>query len=565
MKEQIAALNEIREDLKKENGESKSPFMKLGDGEAPLLNYSLPQSSSFSTYGSMFVDIDNSYFNEKSKEVPKNNYFSRVKEMEPNVLRKEFSQAVQLQDDLNPLLANVKLLRKNIDLNKTNLEAIALSEEVDKARFFEKGNLLNEVQLSNIAKEGFMPIISAKFGGFQTRVNLVKEPESPNPRIYIIEEYKTSSFLGDYGAGRTIQTFSLLPGEKTTISVKTYRDSSSTKTKSENLLDSFSQSSADEMEDFLEEENSSSSQSTSSSSNKAKVEASVSGVIAKVVGASASGGYEYNSNKTSSRTANSSAVNRALSRHVSESNSNRNIEVNTSTTETVTEGEEHLTVREIENINKSRVLNFVFRQLLQEYVSITYLSNIRIAYTNGYMESLRVVDVEDIDMLLDEVIEKSKIEEVKGRILREYLSILNYKNDFIPFIEQQNVTIDPEKIFGESEEKTFWRKTNVVDKYNLGNITLDIPGVILQVQTNILRTQSLVADAILGQGEALDIFNARAQDAISIRENITNLETIQQLEVINSIDDSNVKAEMYKKVFEDCCNCPCQHITINKQ
>ena len=43
------------------------------------------------------------------------------------------------------------------------------------------------------------------------------------------------------------------------------------------------------------------------------------------------------------------------------------------------------------------------------------------------METLRVVDVEDIDMLLDEVIEKSKIEEVKGRILREYLSILNYK------------------------------------------------------------------------------------------------------------------------------------------
>ena len=71
-----------------------------------------------------------------------------------------------------------------------------------------------------------------------------------------------------------------------------------------------------------------------------------------------------------------------------------------------------------------------------------------LAYTNGYMETLRVVDVEDIDMLLDEVIEKSKIEEVKGRILREYLSILNYKNDFIPFIEQQNVTIDPEKIFG---------------------------------------------------------------------------------------------------------------------
>ena len=37
-----------------------------------------------------------------------------------------------------------------------------------------------------------------------------------------------------------------------------------------------------------------------------------------------------------------------------------------------------------------------------------------LAYTNGYMETLRVVDVEDIDMLLDEVIEKLKIEEKKS-------------------------------------------------------------------------------------------------------------------------------------------------------
>lgn len=39
------------------------------------------------------------------------------------------------------------------------------------------------------------------------------------PTFLIVEEYRLSNFLGQYGAGRTVKTFSLLPGESTTISV----------------------------------------------------------------------------------------------------------------------------------------------------------------------------------------------------------------------------------------------------------------------------------------------------------------------------------------------------------
>jgi hypothetical protein len=39
------------------------------------------------------------------------------------------------------------------------------------------------------------------------------------PRLMIVEIYRLSSFLGNYGAGRVVKTFSLLPGEKTKISV----------------------------------------------------------------------------------------------------------------------------------------------------------------------------------------------------------------------------------------------------------------------------------------------------------------------------------------------------------
>ena len=47
------------------------------------------------------------------------------------------------------------------------------------------------------------------------------------------------------------------------------------------------------------------------------------------------------------------------------------------------------------NPNQSRVLNFVFRQLLQEYVTIMYLSNVKIGFSNGHPESQVIMPIEN--------------------------------------------------------------------------------------------------------------------------------------------------------------------------
>jgi hypothetical protein len=441
------------------------------------------------------------------------------------------------------------------------LEAISVAQlrpeiEAIKPNLVERSNFLNEVQLTRIAKDGMMPIVCQKFGGLGTKVNLIKRPVKPVPRIYVIEEYKTCSYLGDYGAGRTVQTYSLLPGEKSTISIKTYKDIETTRTHSENLLDSFSEGSADEMENLIESENSTSDTNTDSITNNVKVDVSISAKLFKLVNLGVSAGYSRSRTKTASRTANSRALNRALNKHVSQSNSTRNVEVNTSTSESVKQGEENSTIREIQNINKSRVLNFVFRQLLQEYISITTLSNIRIAYTNGYMETLKVVDLEDLNSLLEEVIVPSEIENVTKEILKSYCKIMNYNDDFIDFIEKIEVK------YGEcvdlNEIETFWRKRKVTDTYKAegGGLEIKVQGVILEVQKNILRTPSLVVDALLGQGEALDCFNTKAQDAVAIGENLKNLELLQKLELVEGVTDPIQKMEMYKKVFGTCCDTP---------
>src|SRR5205823_11581697 len=70
---------------------------------------------------------------------------------------------------------------------------------------------------------GLMPSVYRSFGG-ASRMILIKQPEKPVPRLFAVEEYKVCSYLGNYGAGKTVKTFTLLPGERTTITINSYTD-----------------------------------------------------------------------------------------------------------------------------------------------------------------------------------------------------------------------------------------------------------------------------------------------------------------------------------------------------
>ena len=66
------------------------------------------------------------------------------------------------------------------------------------------------------------PVFYRSMGG-SLRLRFVKMPEDPEPRLILVETYKLTSFPGDYGAGTTIKTFSLLPKEETEISIRTWK------------------------------------------------------------------------------------------------------------------------------------------------------------------------------------------------------------------------------------------------------------------------------------------------------------------------------------------------------
>jgi hypothetical protein len=208
--------------------------------------------------------------------------------------------------------------------------------------------------------------------------------------------------------------------------------------------------------------------------------------------------------------------------------------VNTSTQESYKESEEVSTVRNLENINKSRVLNFVFRQLLQEYVSITYLDDIKIGFSNGYPGLYEVASVQQMDEFLAKYINDANIAAVKNMILNNYFNVENHEGNPKSFLQAKEI-----KNYDNSIRSYHSKKSGVLDTYQRvkdvetgsTGLKIGIKGVILNVDVNILRTDSIIADALLGQGEALDCFNAQLQDAAVVNALLQNAKLDQSIDL----------------------------------
>jgi hypothetical protein len=86
------------------------------------------------------------------------------------------------------------------------------------------------------------------------------------------------------------------------------------------------------------------------------------------------------------------------------------------------------------------------------------------------------------------------------------------------------------------------------------NITIN--GVIADITLRTLPTDSVIVDALLGHGEALDCFNLHLQESAIEEAKLNNDIKQQTIDILNAITDPVEKATLYKKVFGDCCDVP---------
>ena len=238
-----------------------------------------------------------------------------------------------------------------------------------------------------------------------------------------------SSYLGAYGAGRVLKTFTLLPGEKTKISVKTYTRRTTDQKAASSILDSYTEESADEFENSLSSEQSDKRSETENFEYHAEAEASASWGWGS---AKVSGGVKGGT--SSAREEFAKNVSNATQKHCAKASSKRDVQVNTSYEVKEETGEETAIERAIENVNLSRVLNFVFRQMNQQFITILALVDVRVAFFNGHQLAAREVALPQLDSLLEEYIVPARRAEVRAAILEQIQDIRDYNDQPHPFI-----------------------------------------------------------------------------------------------------------------------------------
>lgn len=372
--------------------------------------------------------------------------------------------------------------------------------------------VLRSIQPSTMAREmldGRVPIAHYTMGGRPT-VSYVIAPPTVKPKLMLVERYRLSTFLGNYGAGRTVKTFSLLPGEQTTISVKTFRKTAEERQEASSILDSYTTETAEEFEESVTAEQSHKEEHEQSFAYHAEAKAEAKWGWGN---ASASGGVKGGSNSARQESAKNIAT--ATSKHAAEASAKREVEIDTNYEVREETGEETSIERKLENINLSRTLNFVFRQMNQEFITLLHLVDVRVGFTNGGFAvrpatgtlggiEYQEVALPDLDELLEDVIVEDQRDQVRQLIEDELSNIFDYRGELRSLVE--NVELP-----GADSEQTYLRVNpdlQATYEDETGN-EFTVPGIILSAEKNVMRTDGIAVEALLGGGEALDDY---AQD-----------------------------------------------------
>ena len=512
-----------------------APFIRLGDDgdDAPRLSYSIPESTNHIGLSVICIDIDQGDLNAETLE--------RLRE---NVDAKNAERPRPVPPDLG--ITGLTLVPKGPRMATVNsLRAVAEVYQENASNFI------------YAPAEGMLGFT----GDFDIILPRPHPPGRVFPKILFFEKLQISTFLGNYGAGRVIKTFSLFPGEKTRISLKTYQKTKQTEETTINfgssVLDSVTEEAATDFENSIQTESSnkytdSEADILSSQKNHSSKEGSGGAkVLWGLVEANGSGASSSGSETTgewgtrSAREDFARTVSNALFKHSARASSKRDVEINTSSEQTSTsvseQGSEQTIERQIENVNVSRTLNLVFRQMVQEYISVLHLTDVKIALYDESPGPYPQYSLHELDRFLDAYF--SDDEETRTRVLegiiRELFFIFDYQDEPQQFLEQVDLAFPQETIVVAGHEISLasvgYLRVNKSLRTQLADREfIEVPGVVLKENVITMRTDGVVVDGFLGSGGdpqagLLDTYSAALQ-----------VQTIRDMELRNGLTQEEI-------------------------
>lgn len=509
-----------------------TPFIRLGDGSrAPVLSYSLPEATSYAGRHYIRLDCPDDWFEQSHQD--------GTVTIRPDSLFGDLGVASLVEDLVADELTGVGILDRDVLASpESSVEHI----EALKGRY--ESTILRE------ARQGNVPVVIRNLYG-DKKLAFVTPPAKPKGKFILVESYQLSSYLGDYGAGRTLNTFSLLPGEKTKITIRSYTKSKTLSKQASSVFDSFTRESAKELEDTLQSEQSKKAENSESLAWHAEAKASAS--FLGVASASISGGAKGASSSRRGEMAKN--VKNATTKHAAKASAKRSVQVNTSSEEELEAGSETAIERELQNINLSRTLNFVFRQMNQEFITLLHLTDLRIAWYDGTPGSYEEVPISELDEMVARHVIPSQVQNAYQTILAEIEYVVDFRGEWVKLVDEQ--TIPPRSANPTFRYHAVTQREDIYQSRE-GGLEIKVPGVILSVQRNTLRTEGVVVEALLGQGEALDEYALGLQREAVYEKSLENAQRQAEIAKVETMlelvrENDPERAQLLRQLLEPCC------------
>jgi hypothetical protein len=537
---------------------SNDPLIQLEEGGvAPVLRYDVPEPTSYDGKHFLRLTFDHDVFLPAASEMPGAAAATTFRQLPRDVLRAELDSWARTGTSARAGLPSVPtaLLRRasGAAVRPTSLDAPFV---VDTGTPTPPpppppppdDDLIDGLLAEVLAGKQFVTVVTVDG---EEEVEPVPVPTVPDPHLYLIESIRLSSFLGDYGAGRIVKTFSLLPGEVTRISMRTFRQQESSRKAASSVLDSLTNESAQDLQTSVVREQSDQRSFGTTSEYYADAEASARWGWGD---AKVSAGVKGSSN--AAREESVKNVANATAQHTARASAKREVEVNTSS-EASARSEDELSIeREIENINLSRTLNFVFRQMNQEFTTALHLTDVRVAFFNGDRASRREVPLSRLDDLLEEVVLPGDRDEVRAVVLEQLEAVRDRLG--VPVAVVERVEVGP----GDSFLRFDPALTSLVDDGR--GRTFTVPGLLLHQDRLVMRTEGVVVEALLGNGAALDGYAEQLQGLeVEQRGADVALATARaaQLALVNDViaDGDDARADRVERLVARCCPAPAGH------
>ena len=415
---------------------------------------------------------------------------------------------------------------------------------------------------------GQYPTFYRTMGG-RLKLRFVELPDEAEPTLIFIETYRLTTFPGDYGAGTAVKTFSLLPSEETEISVKTWKKSTQSTEQASSILDSYTQNKADEFEKGVQKEHSDQRKVVKSFSYHAEAEAKASWGWGS---AKVSGGVAGSSNSAREQAAKN--IMNATESHSQTSSAKRDVNIETSYERTADQGEEQTITRRIKNLNASRTLNFVFRQMNQEFHSLLHLTDIRVAFDNGFPGSMREYSLYELGDMVEAFMNPSTptgdntLQDLEGIVMSEYGpdKVFDYQGDPRQLVERITIPAtqpgqadyeylrviparkDPSSGIHVGRGKYVMREETEAQQEDVRHLD----GVIISARRLTMRTDGVIVESLLGKAPALDLYALDTQQEVVRSRRLENDQHHAGLEIIDKLlgkGEFEEAADAYRNMF----------------